>query len=115
MLMQKIKIIVPNEVEEVYYSKNKEDDFIKFNNNELNKSKRKIIIYKTYDPHCIENNFFHLYLAHKDYEFVTFEYYLCTSFENYISKMEYEISFNKLNMDFEFTVNGVCIAKNKLL
>jgi hypothetical protein len=33
------------------------------------------------------------------------------SFEYYISKMEYEITFNKLDEDFEFTINGVCGEK----
>lgn len=41
MLIQKIKIIVPNEVNEVVYTE-KEEDFIRFNWDELNRLKRKI-------------------------------------------------------------------------
>ena len=41
MLIQKIKIIVPNEVNEVVYTK-KEEDFIRFNWDELNRLKWKI-------------------------------------------------------------------------
>lgn len=109
MLIQKIKIIVPDDVDEVVYSE-KEEDFIKFfirfNLDELNRLKQKIIIYKTFDLDCKENNFFNLYLTHKDYDWKTFHYPFYKSFEYYISKMEYEITFNKLNEDFEFTING---------
>jgi hypothetical protein len=108
MLIQKIKIIVPDEVDEVDYIEN-EKDFIKFNLDELNRLKRKIIIYKTFDLDCKENNFFNLYLTHKDYDWKTFHYPFYTSFEYYyyISKMEYEITFNKLDEVFEFTINGI--------
>lgn len=110
MFIQKIKIIVPDEVVEVVYSE-KEEDFIRFNLDELNRLKRKIIIYKTIDLDCKENNFFNLYLSHKDYDWKTFHYPFYTSFKYYISKMEYEITFNKLDEDFEFTINGVCGEK----
>ncbi len=62
MLIQKIKIIVPNEVNEVVYTE-KEEDFIRINWDELNRLKRKIIIYKTFDLDCKENNFFNLYIT----------------------------------------------------
>lgn len=106
MLIQKIKIIVSDDVDEVVYTE-KEEDFIRFNLDELNRLKRKIIIYKTFDLDCEENNFFYLYLTHKDYDWKTFHYHFYTSFEYYISKMEYEITFNKLDEDFEFTINGI--------
>lgn len=104
MLIQKIKIIiiVPDEVDEVVYTE-KEEKFIRFNLDELNRLKRKIIIYKTFDLDCKENN---LYLTHKDYDWKTFHYPFYRSFEYYISKMEYEITFNKLDKNFEFSING---------
>ena len=111
MLIQKIKIIVPDEVVEVVYSDSEEEDYIKFNLDELNRLRRKIIIYKTFDLNCKENNFFNLCLTHKDYDWKTFHYPFYTSFGYYISKMEYEITFNKLDEDFKFTINGVCGEK----
>ena len=115
MLIQKIKIIVPDEVVEIVYSEivynengeEEEKNFIIFNLYELDRLKRKIIIYKTFDLDCKENNFFNLYLTHKYYDWKTFHYPFYTSFEYYISKMEYEITFNKLDEDFEFTINGI--------
>jgi len=106
MLIQKIKIIVPDEVVEVDFTEN-EKDFIKFNLYELNRLKRKIIIYRTFDLWVEENNYFNLSLTHKDYDWKSFDYIFDTSFEYYISKMEYEITFNKLDEDFEFTINGI--------
>ena len=104
--IQKIKIIVPDDVDEVVYTEN-EEVFIRFNLDELNRLKRKIIIYKTFDLDCKENNFFNLSLTHKDYDWKCFHYPFHTSFEYYTSKMEYEITYNKLDEEFEFTINGV--------
>lgn len=105
MLIQKIKIIVPNEVNEVVYNEN--EDHIRFNLDELNRLDRKITIYRTFDLNCKDNNWFDLYLNHKDYDWKSFHYPFHTSFEYYISKIEYEITFNKLDEDFEFTINDV--------
>lgn len=105
MLIQKIKITVPDYVNEVSFYTEK-DDFVKFNNDELNRLKRKIVIYKTFDLHCRENNFFNLYLSHIDYDWKTFHYPFETLFDNYISKIEYIVTYNKLQQDFEFTING---------
>jgi hypothetical protein len=110
MLIQKIKVIVPDEVDEVVYTE-KEQEFIKFNNDDLDRLKRKIVIYKTFDLHCRENNFFNLYLSHILYDWKTFHYLFNVPFENYISKLEYEFTFNKLEQEFEFTINGVCGKK----
>ena len=64
-------------------------------------------INRTFDFNCQANNWFDLYLNHKDYDWTSFHYPFHTSFEYYISKMEYEITFNKLDEDFEFAINGV--------
>jgi hypothetical protein len=108
MLIQKIIIIVPDEVNEVVYNVYGENEYyIRFNLDDLNKLHRKIKIYRTFDFNCQDNNWFDLYLYHKDYDWKNFHYPFHTSFNYYISKMEYEITFNKLDEDFEFTINGV--------
>jgi hypothetical protein len=109
MLIQKIKIIVPDEVNEIVYNENK--DYIRFNSDEINRLNRKIIIYRTFDFYCQDNNMFDLYLNHIDYDWKSFHYHFNKSFEYYISKMEYEITFNKIDQDFEFIINGVCGKK----
>lgn len=54
---------------------------------------------------------FDLYLNHIDYDWKSFHIALNKSFVYYKSKIEYKITFNKIDQDFEFTINGVCGEK----
>lgn len=97
MLIQKIKIIVPKEVEELVYSIN--EDYIKYDLDYLNKFDSKIILYKTFDIYCPNNNNFELYLYHKEYDWKNFSILIYPS-SYYIPKIEYKVMFNKLNESF---------------
>ncbi len=102
MLIQKIIINVPDDVNELsYYTTHEKDVFVKYNSDELNRLKRKIVIYRTFDLDCRENNFFNLYVSHINYDWKTFHYSFQESFDYYLCKMEYEITFNKLQQDFK--------------
>jgi hypothetical protein len=97
MFIQKIKIILPDEVIELVYNKN--DDYIKYNSEDLNKFNRNIILYITFDIYCPNNNNFELYLYHKEYEWKDFSI-LISPPSYYISKIEYKVMFNKLSESF---------------
>jgi len=100
MFIQKIKIIVPDEVIELVYCE-KNGDYIKFFNNDLEKLNRKIIIYKTFDIHCLQHNIFELQLTHTDFDWKTFNIEI-TPPNDYIHKIQYTLEYNKEFKDFEF-------------
>lgn len=101
MFIQKIKIIVPDEVIELVYCE-KNGDYIKFNNNDLEKLKRKIIIYKTFDIHYKAYNIFNLELTHNDFNWKTFDYEIIPPDHQYIHKIEYTFEYNKELKDFKY-------------
>ena len=110
MFIQKIKIIVPNEVNELDFYTNQH--YVKFNLDEINRLNKKITIYRTFDFNCKDNNSFDLDLCHENCNWKTFHYSFNIPFEYYVSKLECEITFNTLNNEFEFTVNGDEWQKN---
>jgi len=97
MFIQKIKIILPDEVEELIYDKN--EDYIKYNLNDLNEVNHNIVLYKTFDTCCSNKNNFELFIYHKDYEWKNFSIIISPP-NYYISKIEYKIMFNKLFESF---------------
>lgn len=98
MFIQKLKIIVPDEVNELVCRTNQYR--IKFDSDEINRLNRKLIIYRTFDFNCKHVNSFELYLNH------TFHYSFNIPFEYYVAKLECEITFNESDDDFKFTING---------
>lgn len=97
MFIQKIKIIVPDEVIELVYNKN--EDYIKYDLNDLNNCNSNIVLYKTFDIYCPNNNNFELCLYHTDYEWKNFSI-LISPPSYYIPKIEYKVMFDKLSESF---------------
>jgi len=97
MFIQKIKIILPDEVTELVYDKN--EDYIKYDSMDLNNCNRNIVLYKTFHTCCPHKNNFELYLYHTDYEWKNFSI-LISPPGYYIPKIEYKVMFNKLSESF---------------
>ena len=89
MFMQKITIIIPEQIIELVFSE-KNGDFIRYSTKELD---GKLILYRTFDIHNSMNNDFELELTHEDFNWDVFDIYVNLP-EKYVSEIQYEIKWS---------------------